>query len=118
MPPDRVDDPSIQDPHRLALCAAAPETVWCQHHCGIFRSDDGGRNFVQIHNASPSAFGFAVAAHPDDPRTAWFVPAVKDARSEEHTSDIQSLMRISDAVFCLKKQHTITPPQHKIKLTL
>jgi hypothetical protein len=78
MPPDRVDDPTIQDPHRLAVCAGAPDTVWCQHHCGIFRSDDGGRNFVQIHNASPSAFGFAVAVHPDDPRTAWFVPAVKD----------------------------------------
>src|SRR3546814_5543064 len=26
-----------------------------------------------------------------------------DARSEEHTSDIKSLMRISYAVFCLKK---------------
>src|SRR3546814_20803540 len=79
MPPDRVDDPTIQDPHRLAACAAAPETVWCQHPCGIFRSADGGRTFVQIHNASPSAFGFAVAAPPDDPRTAWFVPAGKEA---------------------------------------
>src|SRR3546814_6558081 len=27
-------------------------------------------------------------------------------RSEEHTSELQSLMRISYAVFCLKKQHT------------
>src|SRR3546814_6190030 len=27
-----------------------------------------------------------------------------DARSEEHTSELQSLMRISDAVFCLKKK--------------
>src|SRR3546814_3110192 len=27
-----------------------------------------------------------------------------DARSEEHTSELQSLMRISYAVFCLKKQ--------------
>src|SRR3546814_4250967 len=27
------------------------------------------------------------------------------ARSEEHTSALQSLMRISSAVFCLKKQH-------------
>src|SRR3546814_9389890 len=26
------------------------------------------------------------------------------ARSEEHTSELQSLMRISDAVFCLKKK--------------
>src|SRR3546814_3554048 len=33
-------------------------------------------------------------------------------RSEEHTSELQSLMRISYAVFCLKKKkysHTLTP---------
>src|SRR3546814_10009240 len=29
------------------------------------------------------------------------------ARSEEHTSELQSLMRISYAVFCLKKKHTL-----------
>src|SRR3546814_3880561 len=30
------------------------------------------------------------------------------SRSEEHTSELQSLMRISYAVFCLKKKHTKT----------
>src|SRR3546814_13252753 len=30
-------------------------------------------------------------------------------RSEEHTSELQSLMRISYAVFCLKKKRIITP---------
>src|SRR3546814_5986991 len=34
------------------------------------------------------------------------------ARSEEHTSELQSLMRISYAVFCLKKKK-----QHEIKKT-
>src|SRR3546814_6444328 len=29
----------------------------------------------------------------------------RDERSEEHTSELQSLMRISYAVFCLKKKH-------------
>src|SRR3546814_10686659 len=29
------------------------------------------------------------------------------ARSEEHTSELQSLMRISYAVFCLKKKNTV-----------
>src|SRR3546814_5513617 len=29
-------------------------------------------------------------------------------RSEEHTSELQSLMRISYAVFCLQKKNTIT----------
>src|SRR3546814_2015353 len=31
-----------------------------------------------------------------------------DKRSEEHTSELQSLMRISYAVFCLKKKNIIT----------
>src|SRR3546814_6361108 len=30
----------------------------------------------------------------------------RDQRSEEHTSELQSLMRISYAVFCLKKKRT------------
>src|SRR3546814_464892 len=32
--------------------------------------------------------------------------AIQTVRSEEHTSELQSLMRISYAVFCLKKKHT------------
>src|SRR3546814_6139518 len=42
------------------------------------------------------------------------IPVVLDSsgpglkRSEEHTSELQSLMRISYAVFCLKKKKTIT----------
>src|SRR3546814_4515579 len=31
-------------------------------------------------------------------------PAIEEPRSEEHTSELQSLMRISYAVFCLKKK--------------
>src|SRR3546814_8287149 len=38
--------------------------------------------------------------HRDDDGKAW-------RRSEEHTSELQSLMRISYAVFCSKKQTTI-----------
>src|SRR3546814_5133183 len=32
------------------------------------------------------------------------IPALDAKRSEEHTSELQSLMRISYAVFCLKKK--------------
>src|SRR3546814_7324118 len=31
--------------------------------------------------------------------------ALRESRSEEHTSELQSLMRISYAVFCLKQQN-------------
>src|SRR3546814_8690793 len=34
------------------------------------------------------------------------------ARSEEHTSELQSLMRISYAVFCLKKKNTNNKTNH------
>src|SRR3546814_2034283 len=36
-----------------------------------------------------------------------------DERSEEHTSELQSLMRISYAVFCLKKKITTTHTQRQ-----
>src|SRR3546814_9135238 len=35
------------------------------------------------------------------------LPSAPALRSEEHTSELQSLMRISYAVFCLKKKNTI-----------
>src|SRR3546814_7691609 len=35
-------------------------------------------------------------------------------RSEEHTSELQSLMRISYAVFCLKKKNHIQHNQHQL----
>src|SRR3546814_10597831 len=38
------------------------------------------------------------------------------SRSEEHTSELQSLMRISYAVFCLKKKQTTTTRPKRIEL--
>src|SRR3546814_5705645 len=38
------------------------------------------------------------------PLIGWLPPLSDAARSEEHTSELQSLMRISYAVFCLKKK--------------
>src|SRR3546814_1180264 len=35
---------------------------------------------------------------------AWITARILDGRSEEHTSELQSLMRNSYAVFCLKKK--------------
>src|SRR3546814_5731831 len=39
-----------------------------------------------------------------NPKTGVEVPISPRRRSEEHTSELQSLMRISYAVFCLKKK--------------
>ncbi len=78
MPPDRREDPAIQDPHRLVQCRAKPDSLWVQHHNGVFRSTDGAETWQEITSIRPSKFGFPVAVHPEDPERAWFVPAVKD----------------------------------------
>ena len=80
LPPELGGDPIAQDIHRLDRCAAHPDVVWCQHHNGVFRSEDGGANWREVTAIRPSKFGFAVAAHPRDPGTAWFVPAIKDEK--------------------------------------
>src|SRR3546814_9510857 len=60
------------------------------------RLQGGGKGLVQ-----PRLFG------PRQLRRARAWRYGTDARSEEHTSELQSLMRISYAVFCLKKKKNI-----------
>jgi hypothetical protein len=80
MPPEHKHDPIIQDPHCVVQCRAQPDVYWAQHHNGVFRSTDGAASWQEIDNVPPSTFGFAVAVHPDDANTAWFVPAIKDEK--------------------------------------
>ncbi len=78
MPPERNAEPGVQDVHRLASPKIDPDRIWCQHHCSIFVSDDGGETFREGEGMEPTKFGFAVVAHPADRDRAWFVPGVKD----------------------------------------
>src|SRR3546814_7825080 len=57
---------------------------------------------------------------PDRAATCWTgsrgsAVSTAGTRSEEHTSELQSLMRNSYAVFCLKKQKTTTSKSNKIR---
>src|SRR3546814_7357119 len=61
-------------------------------------------------HAAPGGQGTDLPIADRDPDA----PSLWDSRSEEHTSELQSLMRISYAVFCLKKKKTI---YHTIRIT-
>src|SRR3546814_4954944 len=65
-----------------------------------------------------NCFGLAwTVVHLIESAPGWSVEHVPSgSRSEEHTSELQSLMRISYAVFCLKKNKVITmnTPAHRI----
>lgn len=78
MPESRKHEDAIQDPHCVSMCQADPDTLWVQHHNGAFHTSDGGVSWSDLDKLSPSTFGFTVVAHPQDPKTAWFVPAIKD----------------------------------------
>src|SRR3546814_1339335 len=50
-------------------------------------------------------FAEVLAVALTDALWTWRHEGIDRIRSEEHTSELQSLMRISYAVFCLKKKH-------------
>jgi len=80
MPPELAEVEAVQDPHRIVRCAGEPDKLWCQHHNGIWRSVDNGAHWTEVRAAPLSNFGFAVAVHPADGETAWFVPAEADSK--------------------------------------
>src|SRR3546814_6968495 len=77
------------NPYGSELYAFDPETV------------TGGVQQHNFHDPVPGVWQFRMQNQPPHSREAW--ASILDWRSEEHTSEIQSLMRISYAVFCWKK---------------
>src|SRR3546814_2190329 len=65
--------------------------------CGTARAGLGSWRVLRILHVLGFGLGFWCGVGGFGSRLAW-------TRSEEHTSELQSLMRISYAVFCLKKK--------------
>jgi photosystem II stability/assembly factor-like uncharacterized protein len=60
--------------HKLVMSPADRERLYQQNHCGMHRSDDGGRSWTEITEGLPTEFGFAAAAHPHDRDTFYVIP--------------------------------------------
>ena len=79
---DFLPDPHAEvghDPHMLLTCAAQPDVMWQQNHCGIFRSEDGGKKWNDVSDHGKTAyFGFALAVDAVNSDRAWVVPSVSD----------------------------------------
>src|SRR3546814_6964109 len=78
-------------------------------YAALFRSlqllrSAAGRPLQREGDAIPLAFGAVLGAGHLGRQLELQALLAEDARSEEHTSELQSLMRISYAVFCLKKK--------------
>src|SRR3546814_7952135 len=76
--------------------------------------------FVELQGAEFAAAdkGFTAVKHQREVGTGYFdtvtqaIQGAQSSRSEEHTSELQSLMRNSYAVFCLKKKNKQVQYRH------
>src|SRR3546814_10693233 len=78
------------------LFRSSPATV--AHAPGVMASQPGAAEDIDLEELVPER----IVDLEEFPR------AIDTERSEEHTSELQSLMRISYAVFCLKKKTNLT----------
>ena len=60
--------------HSLVIAPGRPNRLYQQNHCGMYRSDDGGRSWNSIEAGLPSSFGFPAVVHPRDPETLFLLP--------------------------------------------
>lgn len=65
--------------HNLVMAAGNSGRLYQQNHCGMYRSDDGGKAWRSIEKGLPSSFGFPAAAHPRDPDTVYLLPLNGDS---------------------------------------
>src|SRR3546814_1161139 len=107
-----------------------PAKGWFAYYARQFDTVEINNSFYRLPKAetfdawreqAPAGFCYAVKANRfitqakklkdcQEPLARMIAPT-RHLRSEQHTSELQSLMRISSAVFCLKKntqQHTVT----------
>jgi hypothetical protein len=61
--------------HRVGMNPARPQRLYQQNHCGVYRSDDAGRNWAEVTQGLPAEWGLALAVHAHDPECFYVVPA-------------------------------------------
>ncbi|MGE5467094.1 MAG: WD40/YVTN/BNR-like repeat-containing protein [Ignavibacteria bacterium] len=77
---DFLPDPQPEvghDPHRFALHPLAPDRLYQQNHCGVYRLDRPGDTWRRIGTSLPADIGdigFPLVLHPHDPETLWVFP--------------------------------------------
>jgi photosystem II stability/assembly factor-like uncharacterized protein len=68
--------------HKVAQHPDRPDRFFAQNHGGVYRSDDQGVTWQEIHGGLPANFGFPIVVHPHEPDTVYVFPL--DASSGRH----------------------------------
>jgi photosystem II stability/assembly factor-like uncharacterized protein len=75
-----TEDPIVQDPHLIEMSPSNPQVLWQQNHCGIFKSDDFGKNWQDLskNKGIQSPFGWGIVVDEKDAKIAYTIPALSD----------------------------------------
>lgn len=118
---DYLPDPRAEwghDPHLIVGCAAQPDRLWQQNHCGVFTSDDGAHQWSKVSDPDAGVhFGFPIAADAADGRTAWVLPAQADSRRMAFDGGL-FVARTEDAGRSWKAFRRGLPQQHAYDIVL
>ena len=77
---DFLPDPNAEyghDPHCVRFAGGNPDRLYQQNHCGIYRIDRPGDQWIEIGVSMPKSVGyvgFPIVVHPRDPDTVWVFP--------------------------------------------
>jgi photosystem II stability/assembly factor-like uncharacterized protein len=83
--------------HCVVMAANQPSRLYQQNHCGMYRSDDGGRHWESIEAGLPSSFGFPAVAHPRDPSSLFLLPLNGDIAGRYVPDGKAAVWRTRDA---------------------
>ncbi|UOK72371.1 WD40/YVTN/BNR-like repeat-containing protein [Ancylobacter polymorphus] len=83
--------------HCLVMAPGGRGRLYQQNHCGMYRSDDGGRSWESIEKGLPSSFGFPAAVHPRDPDGLYLIPLNGDIKGRFMPEGNAAVWRTGDA---------------------
>jgi photosystem II stability/assembly factor-like uncharacterized protein len=60
--------------HKLRGAVDGSDLLYQQNHFGVYRSEDGGKNWQEVSQGLSSDFGFGMVVHPHDRKTIYVIP--------------------------------------------
>ncbi|MDP9138097.1 MAG: glycoside hydrolase, partial [Pseudomonadota bacterium] len=98
--------------HCLVMAPGLPDRLYQQNHCGMYRSDDGGLNWLSIERGLPSSFGFPAAVHPRNPAELYLLPLNGDTAGRYVPEGSAAVWRTRDGGASWKALRAGLPQQH------